>query len=173
MQKVKIPRMLDPVKSAQKKLSYDGILTSSALSRLSEAAVLVNDQADALIHCDFDKQGLVTLTGSVKANVEVECQRCNSPMPLSIDIELSYALARSEEQAEELPSYYDAMYRDEDGETDIWQIIEDELLLSLPIVPMHDPEVCSVKTENLSWGEIDEGEEEVSPFDVLKQLKKD
>ncbi len=58
MQKVKLPLKVDPVRSAQKRLDYDGIIVAGKLERLSEATVGVNSDAEVKLSFDVDAQGL-------------------------------------------------------------------------------------------------------------------
>ncbi len=60
------------------------------------------------------------------------------------------------------------------GEVDLVQLVEDEFILNLPQVAMHDEADCSVDSDNLVFGELPEEvlEEKPNPFDVLKSLKK-
>ena len=53
------------------------------------------------------------------------------------------------------------------------QIFEDELLLSLPIVPLHAESECTVKRDDMSFGKIEPEQERQNPFAVLKELKRD
>src|SRR5436190_2175091 len=50
------------------------------------------------------------------------------------------------------------------------ELIEDEILLNLPIIPRHTPEECKVKLPytDSSW---EENKSETSPFHVLASLK--
>ena len=60
------------------------------------------------------------------------------------------------------------------GEIDLIQLVEDEFILNLPQIAKHEEADCSVKSDNLVFGEIPEEivEEKPNPFDVLKNLKK-
>ncbi len=56
---------------------------------------------------------------------------------------------------------------------DLLALVEDELLLALPIVPLHDPEICQPP---VGPDEPEPSEDEVTrsnPFSVLAQLKRD
>ena len=72
--------------------------------------------------------------------------------------------------ADELPSYYDAIELDENGEVNLRELVEDELLLAIPLIPRHQLEDCSAPADSV-WGELPEELEKPNPFDVLKQLK--
>ena len=80
----------------------------------------------------------------------------------------------SETQAESLPERYEPLLS-EDGLVETSLIIEDELLLSLPIVSYHDEDQCAVSGTFVSEDEnVDTGscEEKPNPFDALLALKK-
>ncbi|HGI9354760.1 TPA: YceD family protein, partial [Vibrio cholerae] len=72
------------------------------------------------------------------------------------------------------PDEYDLVDLNEFGEVDLVQLVEDEFILNLPQVAMHDEADCSVDSDNLVFGELPEEvlEEKPNPFDVLKSLKK-
>lgn len=172
MQKVKLPLKVDPVRSAQKRLDYDGIIVAGKLERLSEATVGVNSDAEVKLSFDVDAQGLKIVQGTAKVAVDLECQRCGEAFPHNCEIEFTYSPVLHEDQADNLPDAYEPVLVDEHGEIDLLQVIEDELLLSLPQVALHDQADCSVDANNLSFGEIPEEEERPNPFAVLEQLKK-
>ncbi|MGG1944290.1 DUF177 domain-containing protein [Trinickia sp. NRRL B-1857] len=91
----------------------------------------------------------------------LECQRCLSPYEQSFDVDATYRLVVTEEQAEEFPL-------DEDEldvivgsrQFDLVELIEEELLLSLPLVPKHD--VCPLVHESLVSGAAGEHASDLS-----------
>ena len=46
MQKVKLPLTLDPVRTAQKRLDYEGIYTSDQVERIAESVVSVDSDVE-------------------------------------------------------------------------------------------------------------------------------
>ncbi|TQF71449.1 23S rRNA accumulation protein YceD [Pseudoalteromonas luteoviolacea] len=173
MQKVKIPITLDPGRAAQRRASYDGIVKLEELSRLQQ---VVQDQVGEIavtIHCDIDQQGLVVVRGSARAKLTVLCQRCNDELGLDLAQDFAYSPVGLGAESEDLPESYDVVELDEEGEINLRQIIEDELILAIPIVPMHDEASCSFSDKPASFGEIEAEETKPNPFEILKQLKKD
>lgn len=73
---------------------------------------------------------------------------------------------------DELPESYELIQLDENGEFDLNELIEDELILSLPIVAMHPLEECPMAGAQMTWGEIDPADERPNPFAVLTSLKR-
>lgn len=90
-----------------------------------------------------DARGRPRLRSRVTGHVEVVCQRCLQPLALTVESDRLLYLAQSEEEAERL----EIVLADETLEVvvagrslDLAGLVEDEVLLSLPLVPMHD--VC-------------------------------
>lgn len=93
-----------------------------------------------------DARGRPQLHCAVKGNVEMQCQRCLKPVSVAVDSDRLLYLAASEADADRL----EAALADEDIEVivagqdlDLAGVVEDEVLLSLPIVSMHAD--CSVE----------------------------
>ena len=79
MQKVKLPLTLDPVRTAQKRLDYEGIYTSDQAERIAESVVSVDSDVECSTSLAIDNQRLAVLTGDAKVTVTLECQRCGKP----------------------------------------------------------------------------------------------
>ncbi len=174
MQKVKIPRTVDPAKAAQKRLDYDGIIQVSLFRRLAELTQGVKRDAEVSLSFGLDEQRLVVISGKGNIEVDLQCQRCNEDFSSEINIEFTYTPFYSEKSEQDAPEEYDLVDLNEYGEVDLIQLIEDEFILALPIVPMHDEADCSVNSDNLVFGELPEevAEDKPNPFDVLKGLKR-
>ncbi|ANO33319.1 23S rRNA accumulation protein YceD [Vibrio breoganii] len=173
MQKVKIPRTVDPSKAAQKRLDYDGIIQVSLLKRLAESVEGVKRDAEVTLSFDLDEQRLVVISGKANVEVDLECQRCNENFTHVCEVQFVYTPNKGEKTEEEAPEEYDLVDLNEYGECDLIQLVEDEFLLNLPQIAMHDVSDCSVNTHNLVFGDIPEEieEDKPNPFEVLKSLK--
>ncbi|MCP9479688.1 YceD family protein, partial [Marisediminitalea aggregata] len=80
---------------------------------------------------------------------------------------------QGQQDAEALPEAYDPVEVGDHGEVSLLQLFEDELILSLPIVPFHAEEVCTVTSDDMQFGEIEPEQKQPNPFAVLKELKRD
>ncbi|PXA71015.1 MULTISPECIES: 23S rRNA accumulation protein YceD [Vibrio] len=175
MQKVKIPRTIDPAKAAQKRLDYDGIIQASLLKRLEESVDGVKRDAQVSLSFGMDEQQLVVISGKANIEVDLECQRCNETFAHECEVQFTYTPYYSEKSEQDAPDEYDLVDPNEYGEVDLIQLVEDEFILGLPQVAMHDEADCSVQSNNLVFGELPEEallEDKPNPFDVLKSLKK-
>jgi uncharacterized protein len=114
---------------------------------------------------------------AVHGSVWLTCQRCLSPYSQHLDVDATYRIVATEEEADEYPLDEDAIEVIVGSrQFDLIDLIEEELLLSLPLVPKHS--VCPEVHESLLAGsaedEADEGGEEAekpNPFAVLEKLK--
>lgn len=173
MQKVKLPQTLDPVKSAMKRSDYAGVIASKDLVRLMDAVQQCNEFVDVKVKFDKDAQGLVFFHGSMSTDVTLSCQRCNGELAHPISIEFCFSPVQGMDDTDEIPEAYEPIEVNEYGEIDLFQLLEDELILALPIVPLHAEELCTVKEDDMTFGQIAEEDTRENPFAVLKELKRD
>lgn len=74
----------------------------------------------------------------------LECQRCMQPMQLPLESQVRVALVASEADAARVPEDLEPMLAP-GGRISIGELITEELLLSLPIVPLHEGrQACGV-----------------------------
>lgn len=168
MQKVKLPLTIDAARTAQKRLDYAGVYAPERVTRVAESVVSVESDVEAALSCAIDNQRLAVISGH--ADVEVTL-RCNQPFAHQAQTTFCSSPVVSDEQAEALPEAYDAVYVDEFGEMDLLAMIEDEIILSLPIAPVHDPEHCEVSATEQVFGKLPAEAEKTNPFSVLASLK--
>ncbi|RUO25635.1 23S rRNA accumulation protein YceD [Aliidiomarina minuta] len=172
MQKVRIPVSVDPVKSANKQLSYEGVVPGAGLHRLGD--VIVNELQDIQVSLrfDVDEQHTSFFAGHAEAAIEVICQRCNKPMQLELKCEFHYAPLTRRQKEENIPEAYEPVELTELGEVMLHEVVEDELLLAMPIVAKHAAEDCEVDRDAMVFGELSEAEEKPNPFAALQDLKR-
>ena len=172
MQKVKLPLTVDPVKDAQQRIDYDGYYTASQLVRLSESTGKVLSDAQVTLSFYIDPQKLVVMKGQVQVDVESDCQRCGEPFTQTLECHFMYSPVANWDQADDLPEIYEPIEFNEFGEIDLLGAVEDELILALPLVPMHSSEHCEVSAHEQVFGELpEELAKKPNPFAVLANLK--
>ena len=96
MQKVKIPRTVDPTRAAQKRLDFDGIIQVSLFKRLTESVEGVKRDAQVSLSFDLDEQRLVVISGKANIEVGLECQRCNEVFAHESEVHFTYTPYRGE-----------------------------------------------------------------------------
>lgn len=109
----------------------------------------------------------------VQAQARPTCQRCLQPVEVDVEIERPFRFVRDEAHAAEL----DADSEDDvlvlSRRFDVREWVEDELLLALPIVPMHEicPEALPFTPEPVVDEALEAAPEKPNPFAVLAGLK--
>ena len=124
MQKVKLPLTLDPVRTAQKRLDYEGIYTRDQAERVAESVVSVDSDVECSMSFAIDNQRLAVLTGDAKVSVTLECQRCGKSFPHQVYTQYCFSPIVKDEQAEALPEAYEPIQVNEFGEIDLLALLD-------------------------------------------------
>ncbi|NHB88296.1 23S rRNA accumulation protein YceD [Photorhabdus tasmaniensis] len=172
MQKLKLPLTIDALRTAQKRLDYIGSYSPEQVLRIAESVVSVDNDVDSVLSFQIDNQRLAVVRGHSDVDVTLECQRCGGNFSHHVHITYCFSPVINDEQAEALPEEYEPIDVDEFGEIDLLAMIEDEIILSLPVVPVHDSEHCEVSDADMVFGELPPEAEKPNPFAVLASLKK-
>ncbi|MEE8379833.1 MAG: YceD family protein, partial [Gammaproteobacteria bacterium] len=135
------------------------------LARLAE--FLHSDNATVVIEFEFVKSeyDAPIVRGKLDISLSIECQRCLQVMEKHLLIDFNLLVDADDEMVAE--SSMDTIFS-EDGYIDIFEVAEDELILALPLVNMHDDLAC-----NEYWPVEQQQSQQLreNPFSVLKKLK--
>lgn len=113
------------------------------------------------------------MKGFVRTTLLLQCQRCLDSLSLPVDSNVSVGFVHSLEEAEGLPDDLDPELV-EDALVNLIALVEAELLLAIPQVPMHPADACAVDMDGYGNVSIDNAENgSISPFAVLADLKID
>jgi uncharacterized protein len=193
------PRDLDIFEFARSGRDAAGTVSVSQLPRmLNEVPAEARDrdtaftwQAEGFMQSELQDDGTQGqrpfLRLVIHGSAWLTCQRCLAPSEQAFNTDAIFRIVQTEEEADEFP------LDDDEVEVivgsrhfDLVDLIEEELLLALPLVPKH--EVCPEVHESLASGadgaegvdSVDdvpeqeiETEERVNPFAALESLKKD
>jgi len=150
---------------------FEGEIALSDFERLGE--LLCSGGSDGqerkvIVNFEFTRSEFDTplLVGHVQTGLTLECQRCLQPMELPLSLDISLLVDASEDMIRQ--GGRDTLYSDE-GYIDIAEVVEDEIILALPLVAMHDDTECNSNWQ-VSAAAADSAEKE-NPFAVLQQLK--
>jgi len=102
-------------------------------------------------------------------DLPLECQRCLKPVDVALAIERSFLFVHGEDAAAQLDTDSEDDVLSLTRALDLRELLEDELLLALPIVPRHA--VCPVPLVAPA-GEADVVDDKPNPFAALAALKR-
>lgn len=126
-------------------------------------------EGEARYHVEFGKDdlGVAYLELRVEAGLPLVCQRTLDVFVQRVSIDQRLGLIADESEEVALPAEYEPLLV-VDGGISIADVIEDELILALPVVPLKPGAL-------LEWRDPTDTESEtqpVSPFTALESLKK-
>lgn len=170
--------LADPVDA--KRLAADGAVlerryTLADFPRLAD--VLVSPAGDVAVRVAFLTlaEGVVGCELDVQAAPLLRCQRCLEPCTIEVDSSTRLALVGSDAEAQQVPEGFEPVVTDA-ARLALHELVEDELLLSLPIVPRHDDsDACSPRAAGEPLHETraeGEAQDLRRPFANLKDLLK-
>lgn len=144
---------------------------SVAIERLNRLQDLLSSGAGELTYALTGKRGengKFFLICAVKGVLQLRCQRCLDALayPVNLESELELVEDEGETGVVDEDELTDAIQAD--AKLDVLALIEDEVLLGLPMAPMHAPGDCRAN-ENL--GQAKSGKK--NAFSALAALKTD
>ena len=159
-----LPKRIEPVGLADVGRSFRGEVPVSELTRL--APLLASQEGVLNVRLEFglDERRIRTLKGSIEGGVDLVCQRCLGALRFPLDLRICLGIVTSEAESERLPRGYDPLLAT--GEPLLtFDVIEDEVLLAVPPIPVHEGAVCETGYRNEPPAKQD------NPFSVLEKLK--
>jgi len=197
----RIPQRIDHYRYTDKGVILEGVITreesGKELPRLNEAIVKSAGDIEYRLEFDRDKLSNRIVSGFVKTKVILQCQRCMGEFALDLSCDIATAFVQNDYDVKNVEdSNYETFWLEPKEYLDPRILIEDELLLALPQIPMHShmnksdtaSSSCQVQlaypanknaagdTKTMSQDASDskdsEQVDENNPFAVLKQLKK-
>jgi len=165
--------IVDPIQLAEAGAGLSGELPLHGLARL--VAMCRDDDGSVTIDLQFERNpidGRRSIRGTIDARVNVVCQRCMESMTLVLSMRPRILVLNASER-DELAEGGNALVVERP--ITLGTLIEDELLLSMPMVPMHAVENCGterVPALRLNSKSGRAGKKQANPFAVLATLKR-
>ena len=152
----------------QSRRSFSGSLPLSRFKRLAGSLAGSVGEVDYQLDFDRDSFGTSLLQLKATAKLPLMCQRTLEVFlePVALDERLGLIRDESEESA--LLPEYEALLIGADGYLDLVDVIEDELILALPLVPIRP----GAPLEHIEMADDEMEPSTPNPFAALASLKK-
>ena len=167
-----LPPSLDLTRAARQTFSLEGRVPVKSLPRL--AAVLASDAGEVRVELEAGRDAArrVTVRGRIDAELDLQCQRCLEPVRIAVHAEPHLAWVNSDEALAALPDEYEPLLST-DGRVALTELVTDELLLALPLVPRHEGDAaCSGSFTAPAEIPAEPAEDRKRPFAELAKLKR-
>ena len=126
---------IDNLHFARAALEQRGVLGLERLQRLAKMQCSTRG-LEYRLRGERASNGKRCLRLSVRGSVQMPCQRCLDPLPVSIAIDAELQLAESLREIAEADDEIDRVLASR--RMDVAQLVEDEVILALPMVPRHE-----------------------------------
>ena len=157
--------VIDSLAFARNKSTVHGVINTGKLSRLMDATMSDAGTLSYIITGGMKVRPYLIL--KVSGDLSLLCQRCAQPFLWHLALECQVWLAQDERELDawdrEADGLADAMLADEQFDWQAW--LEEEVLLALPVSPVHPNDGCP---ELAGQGQS----ERPNPFAVLAALKR-
>lgn len=95
--------------------------------------------AEAELLFGSNKEGRYFVQGHIKARLRLTCQRCLQPVDIVVDTQTKLVLMASESETYHWSDNYEPWIVKPEETASLWHLVEEELLLVLPIAVSHPP----------------------------------
>ena len=136
-----LPPFLDLGHAVRHDLSLNGSLAVKSMPRLVSALASDRGTAEIELLAAPDVGKRIVVSGSIHALLTMTCQRCLEDVELEVHAEPRLAWVKSDSETETLAPEYEPLVS-ADGRVPLAELVEDELLLALPLVPRHADGAC-------------------------------
>jgi len=157
--------IINSLEFARKSQEIYGTIAASDLPRLHDALFSEAGELQYQLSGGLSEERKPQLRLLVRGSLQLRCQRCLEVMEFKLDLDSSFIIVPDEASMplveEELD---DEDYLVANVQMRIAELIEDEVLLGLPLAPTHSTETCSASAKLNTL-------KKVSPFSILHGLK--
>jgi uncharacterized protein len=164
-----LPESIDPIQLAERGAHLTGTLPLKSMPRMAQGSL--PGSGDVIVDLSFERsegEKIFLMHGALHVHLRVTCQRCLEAMDLELEASPWVILMKAGERLARNESDTDILVVDKP--LSLSALVEDELLLAMPMVPMHDLNQCPAKSYVARVRGV--GEKGKNPFAVLGKMKK-
>lgn len=166
---VALPDVIDAWRMVAARRVFEGRLALATMSRLGES--LADDSGECRYQVEFgrDEFGTAFVELQAEAALPLVCQRTLERFEWPVRIDQRLGLIRDEREEAALPPGYEPLLLPEDARLHPAELIEDELILAVPVVPVKPGTEAIEAHWEASAEEMQD--ERPNPFAALSALK--
>lgn len=170
-----MPEHISLDKWADTGYEWSGEVIPNSFDRLVTTLSTEHEQSSIQLNANlYRHNNVLHLAFTLTGEVWLTCQRCLQPIAIDLSNDYDIALLENDSQVRLVDEEQDYLLLDEivteqspERLLPFKKLVEDEILLKMPMAPKHDD--CEMSVEQ--FGEIPEEEENENPFAALASLK--
>lgn len=164
-----VPETLDAWRMVAARRRFDGQVALAELNRLQ--GLVADTEGECRFALEFVRDDVLRVSYvelTIDTALPLICQRSLQRFLLPVNLVQRLGLIRDEEEESSLPEGFEALLVAEDGQLRPLELVEDELVLAVPVVPL-SPDGEPVERD---WAPTAEETDKANPFAALAALKK-
>lgn len=160
-----LPERVDIARLADTRASLSGSLPVARFSRL--APQLAGTAGEVSVALGFEREdGREVIRGRIEGELALVCQRCLGAVTVAVVADVDLVRVASDADAEQVDGRHEPFVA-ATREVELATLVEDELILAVPLVPLHDAGgPCRPATTT------DEPSTRENPFAALASMRK-
>jgi uncharacterized protein len=139
----RLPHEIDPVRLADEGVRIEGQLAGESLARLRALRHPGTVPEPVLVQLEFERtaHGVRLLRGTFRTQLVVTCQRCLGPLTLALEAHPLLVLLAPDEASPTADEEAETLVVE--GPVSLAELVEEELLLAMPMFPVHRDGECT------------------------------
>ncbi len=158
-----LPDVMNAALAADKKQTVSRSYAPASFTRLEGLLQSTDGELSLILGFRRDRINRILLSGNISGRITAQCQRCLGPVPLQLGLPLALVLAEQNDRDGETVAGRES-YGCDPLNLDLGSMVEEEILLGMPLVAMHDNEDCRKPGKPAVAGNVQQ------PFADLKNL---
>lgn len=163
-----LPDRLDLFAAAEAGRVIRGRIPLARLTRVVPLTVSTAGELEVSLAFGRDQEGTRYLEGSIRGVLELQCQRCLESMDYPLKLNFRLGLVQSPNDVQYLTDRYEPLIVGAEPAL-LAEVISDEVLLALPIAPLHE-DMGDCREVTADYHASADAQRD-NPFAVLEQLK--
>lgn len=143
-----IPDKIDPLRLAKQATVLNGDFEKTQFERLCELLTSTTGRIQVALSFGFDELEKVYIKVGIQTRLDLVCQRCGEPVSCDINVEPKIRPVLSDAEAKSAHKMYD-FWVTNGNPIPVLELVEEELLLSLPISARHEEGHCPVEIRRI------------------------
>ncbi len=166
----KLKKTYSVKKEKSQKNTYTGVVEANMFSRLAESVLEIVRPVDIEFKIFNGYGELPEFQGQYKASVTLQCQRCLEALTTDVNHEFHFYVGR-EDQVDSEPAGYEVVSTIDGDLLDIISVIEDDIILNLPLIPKHKTNCNEYLLKMNKKADAEPKEVKKNPFAALEGFK--
>ena len=160
-----MPQFIAPERLAEAGARIEGRLELHKMTRLAELLMDSRGMVDLKLAFHRSEDGFIFITGRYETTLQLVCQRCLEPITVNLAHTINVSITFEGAALKKLPATLEPLILQHETIA-LADFVEDEILLGLPISPMHVPQECAAVESAMEHAHVGS-----NPFHILKELK--